>query len=62
MADAFDPFDPDEWGDKPECSAFETALDMRARGACCSRAGWLMVMRPGSAMGIARGERGLSLA
>ena len=31
MADAFDPFDPDEWGDKPECSAFETALDMQAR-------------------------------
>jgi len=28
----------------------------------CSRAGWLMAMRPGSLMGIARGERGLSLA
>jgi hypothetical protein len=38
MAEAFDPFDPDEWGDKPECSAFETALDMRARGALSASA------------------------
>jgi hypothetical protein len=28
----------------------------------CSRARWLMAIRPGSVMGIARGELGLSLA
>lgn len=33
MSEGFDPFDPDEWGDKPGCSAFETALEMRGRGA-----------------------------
>jgi membrane protein YdbS with pleckstrin-like domain len=32
VSDTLDPFDPEEWGDKPECSAFETALDMRAQG------------------------------
>jgi hypothetical protein len=38
IADAFDPFDPDEWGDKPVCSAFETALNMRGRGALSASA------------------------
>jgi anti-sigma factor RsiW len=33
MSQGFDPFDPEEWGDKPGCSAFETALEMRRRGA-----------------------------
>ena len=33
MRYGFDPFDPNEWGDKPGCSAFETALEMRQRGA-----------------------------
>ncbi len=33
MSEGFDPFDPDEWGDKTGCSAFETALEMRGRGA-----------------------------
>jgi len=32
MSEGLDPFDPEEWGDKPGCSAFETALEMRARG------------------------------
>jgi hypothetical protein len=38
MTDALDPFDPAEWGDKPGCSAFETALDMRAKGVLASSA------------------------
>jgi hypothetical protein len=33
MSQEFDPFDPEHWGDKPGCSAFETALEMRKRGA-----------------------------
>ncbi len=33
MNSEFDPFDPAEWGNKPGCSAFETALEMRQRGA-----------------------------
>src|SRR5690349_13513327 len=33
MNEGFDPFDPEEWGDRPGCSAFETALEMRERGA-----------------------------
>jgi len=33
MSQGFDPFDPAEWGDKPGCSAFEIALEMRGRGA-----------------------------
>ena len=38
MSDGFDPFDPEEWGDRPECNAFEAALEMRARGALASDA------------------------
>lgn len=33
MSQGFDPFDPEVWKDKPGCSAFETALEMRERGA-----------------------------
>jgi hypothetical protein len=38
MSQGFDPFDPEEWRDKPGCSAFETALEMRERGALESSA------------------------
>ena len=38
MSQGFDPFDPAEWGDKPGCSAFETALEMRGRGALATGA------------------------
>jgi hypothetical protein len=39
---------------------FWTPLAARQAAWCC-RAGWLMAFRPGSLMGIAWGERGLSL-
>ena len=38
MSQGFDPFDPQEWGDKPGCSAFEVALEMRGRGALAAGA------------------------
>ncbi|MES1205323.1 MAG: hypothetical protein ABUS79_05240 [Pseudomonadota bacterium] len=38
MTQEFDPFDPEDWGDKPGCTAFETALEMRNRGALAAAA------------------------
>jgi anti-sigma factor RsiW len=38
MSQGFDPFDPEEWGNKPGCSAFEVALEMRRRGALAAAA------------------------
>jgi hypothetical protein len=38
MSQGFDPFDPEDWGDKPGCTAFETALEMRNRGALAAAA------------------------
>jgi hypothetical protein len=41
-------------------SGYRTPHSSSTRARCC-RAGWLMAFRPGSLMGIAWGERGLSL-